>query len=237
MKNKPSLEEVEINAIVEKSMKVYNGANAPGALKVLNSGLKKFPDSVRLKYNVAVMESEDSEKYGQKKMLRMQRATAKTLRKLLYSASGMTLNLRASMRNEYYWFSRQPRKQYALGVELVKKGRKRSYYSQGVGACELAKRYQDEGRTKLMLRWAKISQKAWENYFKVEPYWYNSYIFYARSFGFQGKFQEMEVALRKSAKIAKRPKDFYEFELIRAEFGKSESGVTRDKRGNVRSGK
>ena len=126
------------------------------------------------------------------------------------STIGGTAGQRNSMRNEYYWFSRQPHKQYRLGLERVKAGEKSSYYSQGVGAEQVAKNYALRGRKALCLRWAKKSEKAWLNYFKVMPDWYNSYLFYAASLGYQGKIAEMDKAFATGAKIAGKTKKWKE---------------------------
>ena len=97
----------------------------------------------------------------------------------------------------------------------MKKGKKSAYYCQGVGACELASHYRQNEKNDLMLKWAKISEKAWLNYFKIKPDWFNSYYFYARSLGFQGR---LKAAIRKGAKEGNRPTDSEEFKMLRDEF-------------------
>jgi hypothetical protein len=114
--------------------------------------------------------------------------------------------LRYRIRNEYFWFSRQPRKQYLLGVKRNKNKKDSGYYSQGVGAAELAKKYALDRRKALCFRWAKRSEEAWLKFFKVEPNWFNSYFFYAMALGYQGRIDEMEKAMNKACRIAGKPK-------------------------------
>ena len=91
---------------------------------------------------------------------------------------------------------------------MVRKGRKRRYYSQGVGAAELAKSYARQGKIGLFYRWAKISEQAWLNFFKEDDKWFNSYFFYAAVLGYQGRVDEMNAAFAKAAKIAKKSKNW-----------------------------
>lgn len=169
---------------------------------------KKYPYVLHFQYLEAVFTAEETEGISEQELkFRYQKASEK-LKKVLLKLKNQDLVFRLKVRNEYYWFSKQPLKQYKLGIEGVKKGVKMSYYSQGVGAAMLAEKYALEGKSKLMLRWAKLSEKAWLNYFKIVPDWYNSYTFYAMVLGFQGKISEMDSALEKCRIIAKRPKNW-----------------------------
>ena len=125
-------------------------------------------------YREAVYEAEESTGFTPAQIKARHSKAARKLKALMPRLRAVPFFYRASIRNEYYWFSHQPYKQYLLGVEMVQKGRKRSYYSQGVGAVELAKVYAKQGKKKLFLRWAKIGEKAWLNFFKEDPNWYNS---------------------------------------------------------------
>jgi hypothetical protein len=71
-----------------------------------------------------------------------------------------------------------------------------------VGACEMARNYALKGNYKLFLKWSKISELAWLEFFKVDSKWFNSYLFYATVLGFQGRDAEMHRALKKSSKIS-----------------------------------
>ena len=177
--------------------------------------LARYPDSRLFAYYEAVYSAEESAGLTQKQIdLRYKNAAAK-LRKLLRRLRGANPYFRSSVQNEYYWFSRQPKKQYQLGKTLVAQGIKKAYYSQGVGAVEMAKMYALKGQRRECLRWAKLSEKAWLNYFKVTANWPNSYLFYGASLAYQGRLKEMERAFAKSAKLAKRPLNWSEITSFR----------------------
>ena len=72
----------------------------------------------------------------------------------------------------------------------------------------LAKKYALQGRKKLALRWAEISEKAWLSFLKIDANWYNSYHFYAMALGYQDRLPEAEQAFAKAAKIAGQPKNW-----------------------------
>lgn len=166
--------------------------------------LRSYPGDFRLLYADAVFHSEQTIGYSQRALDRRYRETAARLRKLLPRVPLEMEILRNSIRNEYYWFSKQPRKQYLLGLELVRKGWKRSHYSAGVGASQMAIQKMREGRRSSAIRWAKISEEHWLKFFEEDSRWYNSYLFYATALGVQGRTLEMERALRRGARIAKK---------------------------------
>ena len=96
-----------------------------------------------------------------------------------------------------------------LGVKEEKLGAQRGgYYSQGVGAAQLAKNYGLSGKKKLALRWAKKSEQVWLKFFKLDPNWYNSYFFYAMSLAYQNRLKDCDKAFEKAARIAKKPKNW-----------------------------
>lgn len=165
----------------------------------------KYPDILQFAYWEAVFTAEESRGYTAVQIAARYRLAAKKLKKLLLRLKNVDPQLQKSIRNEYYWFSKQPRKQYQLGVEYVKRGDKYAYYSQGVGAVQVAKNYALQGKKALCLRWAQKSEKAWRQYFKVMPDWYNSYLFYGQALGLQGKIKEMREAFKKGSKISGIP--------------------------------
>jgi len=182
--------------------KLINQGNCKTAYKMAVDYKRKYPQSILYAYYEAVLTAEETSGYTPQQIKVRQRQAALKLKKILHRLRGIHPWFVASVRNEYYWFSRQPRKQYQLGVEMVAKGRRGSYYSQGVGSAELARLYALAGKKKLCLRWAKISEQAWLNFFKVDSNWSNSYFFYAAALAFQGRLKEMDKAFAKSAKIA-----------------------------------
>lgn len=213
----PSLSPEKIQEYQTTFHELSNSAKYKQAHTLAKRLMKKHPDVFLFAYMEAVMSAEEFVGFTQKEIdIRYKNAAAK-LKKLLSRIRWVPEDMRRSLRNEYYWFSKQPRKQYLLGVEEVKKGNKKAYYPQGVGAVMLAKKYAEAGKKALFLRWSKRSQKAWENYFKITPNWYNAYLFYATALGHQGKNDEMEKALKKASDISRKPIYWKGFKEIRKE--------------------
>ncbi len=192
-----SVEEFE-----SKIRSLSNRARYDDACVLSRYFLRAYPDLVVAAYYEAVFTAEKTEGYS-KAENRMRYATAaKKLQRLLVRLRGVDSNLRTRIRNEYYWFSNQPYKQFLLGQEQVRLGYQRANYSQGVGAIGVAKEYARKGKIGLAMRWAKRSENAWKRFFKVDPNWYNSYLFYAQSVGLQGRTTEMNRAFRRASQIS-----------------------------------
>lgn len=189
--------------------------------------LRDYPNEVVLQYLEAVFYSEQSVGRSQKENDRRYRVTAKKLHKLLKKRKGLTPRQIYSFKNEYYWFSKQPYKQYRLGVTHVGKIPRGCYYSQGVGASQLALKYMEQRKIKKAIKWAVKSEKAWLKFFKADAKWYNSYLFYARALGLQGRLEEMESALKKGAKVAKKSHRDPVFNSIRKEVREALAKVSR----------
>jgi hypothetical protein len=165
---------------------------------------KQYPDVIMFQYLEAVFTAEDTRHLTKKQTEKKYAIAAKKLKLLLIKLRNVDPKLRKSIRNEYYWFSKQPYKQYLLGIESNKNGQN-GYYSMGVGASRLALEYGRKQRKKLCLKWSKISEKAWLRFFKADPNWFNAYYFYAVALGLQGKTLEMNKALKMGSKISGIP--------------------------------
>jgi len=137
------------------------------------------------------------------------------LKGLLTRLRGANPRLAYSARNEYYYHSRQHDKQYRLGVEIVQKGNRHAYYSQGVGAAWHAYPHAKAGRWYLARLWARRAVLAWESLFKFHDKYYNSYVHYALALGILGRTKEMEAALARSARLSGKPKTYREFTEVR----------------------
>ncbi len=197
-KKLPTEKEIQMN-----SVKIRTLANSGQFKKAYSMAFKlksEHPGCLMYAYWEAVFTAEDTSGMSPSKAKAQYRKATNKLRKLLYRLAGSSPRLAASIRNEYYWFSCQPLKQYRLGVETVKAGDKGGYYPQGVGASQLALQYAMKRQVGPCLRWARVSEKAWLKYFKIVPNWFNSYLFYARALGLQGKKTEMMNALKKICK-------------------------------------
>lgn len=204
-----TITEKEIEKYRIKLRKLSNSAQYAKAYQFAKSLTKKYPQVLLFAYYEAVMTAEDDVNFTSKQVQLRYQLAAKKLKFLLKRTRGVSLVLRKSLKNEYYWFSKQPYKQYLLGVKEEKLGAKRGgYYSQGVGAAQLAKNYGLSGKKKLALRWAKKSEQAWLKFFKLDANWSNSYFFYAMSLAYQDRLKDCDKAFAKAARIAKKPKNW-----------------------------
>lgn len=205
---KAKMKSLSPEQIEEYRLKIRDFSNSGQYKKAYALAAKltvKYPDVLVFAYWEAVYTAEDSRGLTPGQIAGRYKLAAKKLKKLIGKMRNADPNLQKSIRNEYYWFSKQPRKQYLLGVEYVKKGNKLAYYCQGVGAIQVAKDYALSGKKSLSIRWAKKSEKAWQQYFKVMPNWYNSYLFYGQALGIQGKIKQMREAFRTGSKISGIP--------------------------------
>ena len=208
-----------MNEIEKERLKIRKFANSGQYKKayLLAKRLRsRYPSEFTFAYSEAVMFGDDEDGRTPSEILKRHKIAAKMLRPWLRKLKGASPERRGAFRNEYYWFSHQPLKQYRLGVEEVKAGIN-GYYSQGVGAVEMAFKYAKLGRSILAIRWAKRAEKAWLRYFERQKDWYNSYCWYAKSLGLQGQSNEMEKALGRAAKISSKSIHCEEFRSVRKE--------------------
>lgn len=202
----PSLFKKEITEYKTQLRALSNSGKYKKAHVLAKSLVKKYPDILFFLYVEAVMTAEQTAGFSKKQIEKRYRLASAKLKKLIpKTRSAKNKKMHSSIMNEYYWFSKQPLKQYRLGVAQVKEGDKYAYYSQGVGAAMMALHLSELNKKSSALRWAKKSEQAWLNYFKIVPDWYNSYLFFAMALGFQNKIAEMDSAFKKASKISKQP--------------------------------
>lgn len=185
------------------------------AIKILTPVYEKYPRDFRVINFYASTLADYGECQPENERKRLKKRGCELLYGLLKRLRGMSRELGYSTRNEYYYHSAQHNKQYHLGVECVRAGEKRGYYSQGVGAAWHAFGHAKNGRNSLAEMWAKRSVVAWKNYFKFKADYYNAYVHYALALGILGRTKDMEDALAKSAKLSGKPKSYREFEEVR----------------------
>lgn len=91
-----------------------------------------------------------------------------------------------------------------LGIRGVRKGIRRAYYSQGVGAVKLAEQYARKKQPRRSQLWANRSEQSWKKFFRVDSNWFNAYLFYGEALGLQGRTAEMRKAFTSAQRIAGR---------------------------------
>ena len=205
---KHKLDHLTENQILKYRAKIAAFSNSGQYKKAYQLARKlnqKYPAILLFEYLEAVFAAEDPRGLSEIELNSRYKIASQKLLKLTRKLHGSDPLFAKSVRNEYYWFSKQPYKQYRLGVEMVKKGINKSYYSQGVGSCELSYDYALKGHYKSANKWARISIQSWKKYFKIVPNWYNSYLFFAKANGILGNEKEMMNALKTASKISKMP--------------------------------
>ena len=190
-------------------------ANYKKAFEIISKAKKLWPNDFHVTSYYASIMADYGEHLENRKKLIYKKKACVILRKLLYRTKGVDKRMVYVTRNEYYYHSKQFRKQYLLGLEIVPKTNKPGYYSQGVGATWHSLYLAKKNINHLAILWAKRAVKACKLYFKINPDYYNSYVHYALALGILKKFEEMENALQKSQKLSGKNKSYNEFKEIR----------------------
>ena len=177
---------------------------------------KHDPRNVFILSKLATLPAEEAFNKSDEVMQKAFKKAATRLKVLLTRYPAKDKELRYRNYNEYYWFSQQHLKQYQLGYRNVKGKDVIGYYSMGVGAANHAYKLKLKNKNKLSLQWAKKAEQAWLNYFEFRTKTYHDpWLWYGLSLGLQGRYKEMEKALKTSAKLAKRPLQHPTFKKIR----------------------
>lgn len=213
--NDKRISEEEWKSSRDGAWKAIMDADYGKAIRILTPVYKKYPCDFRVINFYASTLADYGECQPESEKKRLKKRGCELLRGLLKRLRGMSRELGYSTRNEYYYHSAQHDKQYRLGVECVRAGEKRGYYSQGVGAAWHAYGHARNGRKYLAEMWAKRAIRAWENYFKFNADYYNAYVHYALALGIIGRIKDMEESLVKSAKLSGKPKSYREFAEVR----------------------
>lgn len=207
----------------EAAWKAIQAAEYRKAIDILTPVYKKYPKDPRVVSFYASTLADYGYSLPPVRQESLRKRACVLLGGLLKRLRWADRTLAYSTRNEYYYHSKKHDKQYALGVEFVRAGNKRAYYSQGVGAAWHAYGHAKAGRGYLAGLWAKRAVLAWENLFKVNNKYYNSYVHYALALGLLGRFKDMEAALNRSARLSGKPKSYQEFKEIRQKVAGLES--------------
>jgi len=198
---------------IKESKELVKKAKYREALKIIERLHKKYPKNAYVTFRYAVQYGDQIVSGFDKKATHYKRGAAKLLKPLLKRMKEIPFEERIALRNEYYWFSSQPKKQFLLGKSVVKSD-PRGNYSLGVGAWCIARNYALSGKPVLAKRWANRSCIAWLEYFKYRPDYYNAWSWYARPLGYLGQNSEMKQALTKAMKLSGKPITFLEFQEV-----------------------
>lgn len=179
-------------------------------------GLKLFPNDTIAKFNYYSILADYASAKNTKELIKSHNEAILGMKKLFgkMSDQGITLYKKFSLQNEYYFQTRQFKKQYYLGKRYYDKhGEKRFLYSSGVGAAHYALGVAKENNQKMASLWAERSIEAWELYFEHNSKYYNPYVHYAIAWGILGNKSKMMKALKNASKLSGQPMTYSEFTL------------------------
>lgn len=203
--------------LMRKKVSVFvHRADYRGAVRAAERLRRLHPGDLGLAAHHASLLGDYAEQFPPRKRRMLQSKSIRTMRDLLRrTACRPDPIIIGILKNEFYWQTKQRRKQYALGVAEAKLGWRGGYYSQGVGAAWHALELAQRGRLAAARRWADRAVTAWRRYEKAVPDYYNQFVHRALAEGVRGNTEEMERCLGRGAKLAHKPLDYREFTEVR----------------------
>lgn len=177
----------EENEIFTKITDVYNSGEYEQAYELAHNFLIKFPNSIKAKYKLAVMAGDSSEQGILSDDIKTQRmAMAKEMINDLFQSYEQVdlpdlLNYR--IRNEYYWFFKEHKNQFDLGLEMLSIDLP-GHYSCCVGASMQSTKLidqKDEAKS-----WAILSIEHFDRFVEINPTWHNINLFAAKAYAVLG---------------------------------------------------
>ncbi len=205
------LEREQVQKEVNQIRELLDKARYKQAFQIAKNLYKKFPENRYAQYRYAVSLGDCDEWAAPNKVILNQKTASRILKNLLRKTRGIDPRWRSYWRNEYYWFSKQPMKQWRLGLSDIRSGISGGQYSMGVGAVSVSLQCFEKRKITQGKIWARKAQDSWEQYFRITPNYYNAYVWYAQALGLQGDVKGMETALKRAAKISKRSIRYSEF--------------------------
>lgn len=191
-------------------------ADYGAALKAADKWRRRHPGDFSVAAHYASVLGDYAEQFPAGKRKRLQAKSVRIMRSLLLrTACRPHPRVVGMLKNEYFWQTKQRRKQYQLGVWEARRGTKGGYYSQGVGAAWHALELARRGQRLRARRWADRAVTAWRRFEKAVPDYYNQFVHRALAEGVRGRPRAMEDCLRRGAKFARKPLGYREFAEVR----------------------
>jgi hypothetical protein len=183
----------------KKCRATYNSGKVGEAYEQAAAFYRRNPESLFAKFNFAGMAGDYSDDIALPTEKRNElRGLAKRLISEVYQDERAKLyEFYRHVQNEYYWFHQLHEEQYALGVEFVREGVPRGYYSMCVGASAMAVKCLLEKKDQAgAAMWAERSVSAFHEFEKVDPDWHNINYFYADALAVLGKHDAAIAAFK-----------------------------------------
>lgn len=218
MKNKFTPEYLEKRKIWEEECSdLIRKAEYKSAMELAKCGVKLFPNDTIAKYNYYSILADYAGERDTKELKKLHKQAVLGMKGLFKKMSGQGIDskTRHALKNEYYFQTKQYKKQYNLGIYYFEKyGEKRYLYSSGVGAANYALGFAKANKQKLASKWAMKSIDAWNTYFEFNMTYYNPYVHYAIAWGILGKRSKMMKSLKTSSKLSGQPMTYSEFSFV-----------------------
>lgn len=192
-------------------------AEYKNATKHAKLGITLFPDDTIAAFNYYSIMADYALSKKTKPFKKMHQMAVIGMKKLFKKTSGrgISRNFKRIMKNEYYFQTKQFKKQFYLGLHSYQRSKNKYHmYSAGVGAANYALGFAKKNQKSMALVWARKAIESWEVYFEVDKKYYNSYVHYALAFGILGEEKEMMKALKTSARLCKKTLNYREFQEI-----------------------
>jgi len=177
-------------------------------------GLTLFPDDTIVSFQYFSVMADYALLKETKEFRLMHKKAVLGMKKLLKKTSGRGISqwYKRVMKNEYFYQTKQYKKQFYLGANDYKRnGKKSAMYSAGVGAANYALEFAKKNNKKMAFLWARKSIDSWDVYFEVDKKYYNPYVHYALAWGILDEKKKMMDALKTSSKLSKKPMSYKEF--------------------------
>ena len=180
-------------------------------------GLKLFPDDTVAAFTYYSFMADYALSSKSIKFQKMHKGAVAGMKALLGKTGGRGISLRykKNMKNEYYYQTKQYKKQYVLGMSFYKRhGDKSSLYSSGVGGANYALELAKKNQKKNAEVWARKAISAWKIFFEFNKKYYNPYVHYALAWGILVDKKKMMKALNDSSKLCGKPLSYQEFSEV-----------------------
>lgn len=138
---------------------------------------KKYPENLWVIKTYAAQHGDYAQFLSNEIENKRKKESAAILRKALSRLNGVNSWLKTALRNEYYYHTRQYKKQYDLGVKSTD-GKPTPHFSKAVGASEYSWELWSKGQVTRAKRYAEISVQNWEglgkSYTKSNTFYYQA---------------------------------------------------------------
>jgi hypothetical protein len=214
------------NDSVNAAFKEVGGGNYSAALALIVETFEQFPCNFYVQARLASILGDYAESFSGDLKEKMINKSKAIFSKLVSEVEGQSKPDYFFFKNEYYFRFGLYKEQYELGFEklayyLEADGGDRnkriafSYYTQGVGATNYAKKLLIEGKNEqLAHEYAQKAVVAWAQHFSYHHDYYNSYVHYALALGILGYKKEMMHALTHAAQLINKDLNFHEFKNV-----------------------